>query len=412
MTSSMTARLVGPDAGIIGLVGTAHFSSHFFQLALPPLFPVLKEAFGVGYTELGLMMTLFYAASGVSQTVAGFVVDRIGAHKVLSAGILLLAGSIAMFGLVPSFWLALPLVALAGIGNSVFHPADCAILTHAVAPARMGRAYGIHTLGGTLGWAAAPVTILALSAAFGWRGALTTVGLAGILVGAMIAMQKRTLDVAPRQADREERAGSGNSIRLLVSPPVFGCFAYFALLAVSLTGLQTFLPAALPKLQAIDLATASLALTFYLVANAGGTLAGGVLADRTHGHERIIAFGLAGAATMILLVAHSAMDTILIFAALSLAGFFSGATTPSRDMLVRAATPRGSAGKVFGFVYSGLDLGACLAPLIIGVLLDGGQPKAAMNTIAASLALTIATAFLLRNRTPGERLGRKALKGS
>src|SRR6266851_6483260 len=174
-----TAWSRGQDLKVIGLVGSVHATSHFFQLVLPPLFPVLKEAFGVGYAELGVLVTLFYGASGLSQTASGFAVDRFGARAVLMAGIGVFAGAILLIGLAGSFWPMVPLVVVAGIGNSVFHPADYSILTSAVRKEWMARAYGVHQLGGNLGWAVAPVAVLTLTHFFGWRMALVVLGLFG-----------------------------------------------------------------------------------------------------------------------------------------------------------------------------------------------------------------------------------------
>ncbi|WP_207485869.1 MFS transporter [Arenibaculum pallidiluteum] len=390
------------DTKVIALVGIGHFFSHFFQLVLPPLFPVLRGNFDVSYAELGLVMTLFYAASGLAQTPSGFLVDRFGAHRVLVGGFLLLAGSVALGSLVTSFWLFAPLMILAGLGNSVFHPADYAILTHAVTPRRMALAYSIHTLGGVLGWAAAPAVLLFLAASLSWTFALGAVGAFGLVVALVLAASRQTLDVTPRQAaptPREDGARQGPG-GVLITVPILTCFAYFALLSVSLTGVQTFLPTALPELHAVDLATASLMLTGYMIANGAGTLAGGIVAGRTDRHETMVALGLAGAAAMLLAVGHVPMGAVALFATIGLAGFLAGATTPARDMLVRSSAPAGATGKVFGFVYSGLDLGACLAPLVLGLLLDGGRPAAAMTLIAASLGATILSALLVRKAAP------------
>lgn len=379
---------------VIALVGGGHFFSHFYHLTLPPLFPVLREHFDVSYTELGLVMTMFFAASGLAQTPAGFLVDRFGAYKVLVTGLLLLAGSMILAGQITSFWLFVPLMIMAGLGNSVFHPADYAILTHAVEPKRMALAYSIHTIGGVLGWAAAPAVLLFLASALSWPTAISLVGSFGLTVGLILMASKRTLDVTPRHAGTGTKAGAEKG-RVLITAPILACFTYFALLSISLTGLQTFMPTALPKLHGIDLTTASLMLTGYMIANAAGTLVGGIAAGRTHRHEFMVAAGLAGAALTVLAVGHVAMSAGVLLVAIAIAGFLSGSTTPARDMLVRSAAPAGATGRVFGFVYSGLDLGACLAPLVLGVLLDNGHPAVAMTVIAASLFTTIFSAFLI-----------------
>jgi MFS family permease len=134
----------------MALIGGTHSISHFFQLAVPVLFPLIKDELNVGYAELGLLATLFYVASGLCQLGSGFIVDHLGARRLLFAGIGLLCGSILLSGLAPSYPVFLVLMMLAGIGNSVFHPADYAILNASIREGWLGRAYGIHTLGGNL----------------------------------------------------------------------------------------------------------------------------------------------------------------------------------------------------------------------------------------------------------------------
>ena len=391
------------DVEVIGLVSAAHGLSHFYQLVLPPLFPFITHEFGIGYGEAALTTGLFYATSGLAQTPAGFLVDRFGARRVLLGGLGLAAASAGLIGLVPSFWLMLPLVVLAGLGNCVFHPADYSILTHTVSPKRMARAYGAHTLSGNIGWTAAPVTMLGLESAFGWRGALIAASLLGIASVLLLASRSGVL-----QAERRERkpmaASNGGRrfsyLALLATPAILLCFAYFVLLSVALVGNQTFMPAALNKLYGTSLATANLALTMYLLAGSLGILSGGIAADRSRRHDRIVALGLLLAAALMILIGSVAMPDPAIVACVALAGFASGMTTPSRDMLVRAATPAGSTGKVFGFVYSGLDLGSAVTPPVLGWFLDRGAPQMVFVFSAAALVLTVATVLgLKRNMT-------------
>src|SRR5215218_2874732 len=172
MDAAATARFGREDRTILGLISTGHFMSHFYFLTLPPLFPFLREAFAVGYTELGLMMTLTYAASATAQVPVGFLVDRIGARLVLTLGLALLAVGFGLVGLATSFVVVIGLTMLAGLGHSVFHPADYAILNASMSPARIGRAFSVHTFAGHLGSAVAPATMVTLAAASGWRMAL------------------------------------------------------------------------------------------------------------------------------------------------------------------------------------------------------------------------------------------------
>ena len=387
------------DARIIGLVGSAHFFSHFFQLTLPPLFPLLKDAFGVPYVALGFMMSLTYAASGIGQTISGFLVDRFGAARVLVSGMALFAAAIAAAGLAPSYWALLPIAALAGLGNSVFHPADYSIFNASVNPRRLGRAYSVHSVCGNLGWTVAPVVVMTLTAHFSWRVALMTVGGAGVVAALLLSTQSGVLVHDAGAGRRREEGGEGGlaaDIRLLLVAPVLAAFAYFALLATSLIGIQTFSVSVLVALYHAPLGLATGALTAFLLGSSGGVLLGGFLADQTRRHDFVAATGMASGAVLALVLASGTLALGALPVVMALAGFALGVTSPSRDMLVRAATPRGASGKVYGFVYSGLDLGSALTPLMFGWLLDRGEPRAVFVVSAVFMLLTITTVVQVR----------------
>jgi len=382
----------------MGLVGGAHFVSHFFQLTLPPLFPLLRDEFGVTYVQLGLLMSLFYASSGVGQTASGFLVDHWGARRVLPTGMALLAGAMALAGLAPSYWALVPATLLGGLGNSVFHPADYSIFNASVSPRRLGRAYGVHSICGALGWAVAPAVVVGLSAVVGWRGALFTVGVVGVAASLALSTQREAL------ADRREvsglrgvpSAGWSANLRLLRASPILVAFAYFALLATSLIGIQTFSVSAMMAIYEAPLGLASGALTAFLLGSAAGVLVGGFLADRTSRHDVVAGGGMCLGAIASLVIASAAPPAALLPVVMAMAGFCLGATSPSRDMLVRAATPPGASGKVYGFVYSGLDLGSSLTPLLFGWLLDRGEPRMVFVASAGFMLLTIATVVQVR----------------
>jgi MFS family permease len=394
----------GHDIGIAALVTVAHTTDHFLQLVLPPLFPLLKIAFGVSYVELGLLMTAFYATSGISQTAAGFLVDRWGPLPVLVGGLATISAAIGLIGIAPHFALLFPLMILAGAGNSVFHPADYSLLTSVVRKRYIARAYSVHTFGGNLGWALAPMTVIGLTALVGWRAALMTIGGCGIVMAAVVLLQGRALlqgrVVSAKPADLG--AGVLQAAAILLSPAIVLCFVYFALLSVALVGVQTFLPATLHALRGIDLTAAGVVLTGYLAGSAAGILAGGFAADYFSHHERIVACGLALAASLLLLVGLPGLSLAAIGVVMAVAGVAAGITMPSRDMLARAASPPGTTGKVFGFVYSGLDLGSAVAPGILGALVDRHAPFFVFVVAAAALTLAISTTFgiaLLTHRT-------------
>ena len=382
----------------MGLVGAAHFFSHFFQLTLPPLFPLLKEVFGVPYVALGLAMSVFYGSSGIGQTISGVLVDRLGASRVLLGGMALFAGSIALAGLVPTYWLLLPVALLAGLGNSVFHPADYSILNASVDPRRIGRGYSVHSVSGGLGYAVAPTVVVALAGQVGWRAALVTVGAIGLAVAGVLATQLRG-GIGRREAEGH-RSTVGHDVRLLLTAPILSAFAYFALIAAAMIGVQIFGITTLMRIYDTPLGLATWSLSAFLLGGGGGVIAGGFLADRTRRHDAVAVAGLVVAAGFMLLLASGALAASALPAVLAIAGFCHGVTGPSRDMLVRAATPPGSSGKVFGFVYSGLDLGSCLTPLALGWLLDHGDPRLLFVAVAVLMLVTIATVVRVRRSVP------------
>lgn len=386
------------DLRVIGVVGLAHGGSHFFHLVLPPLFPLLKTTFGVTYTELGVLMSVFFAASGLCQTPAGFLVDRIGAARVLTVGLLLLGTGAILAAMAPSYALLLPAAMLMGLGNSVFHPADYAILGHHVAPGRMARAFSVHTVGGTLGWAIAPLLVAGIAAVASWRVALLVSGLLGLGLALLVLLERDRLETPAHRepAGMTRGAALAGHLKVFATGAILLCFAFFVLQATSFIALQSFMPLSLHQLYGLPMVTATATVTAFMLGSAAGTMAGGVMADRSGRHQRIIMGGLALAALVLFLVGQIELPLALLLAAVALAGALAGLTTPSRDMLVRAAAPAGASGKVFGFVYSGLDLGATLTPALIGSLLDAGQPRAVFLVVPVVMAASILTATTIR----------------
>ena len=388
------------DAKVIGAVGSAHALSHFFQLVLPPLFPLLRAEFGVSYATLGALLSVMYVASGLCQFGAGFAVDRFGARPVLLAGLGLLAGGTLAAGLVPGIGWLFPLVVLMGIGNGVFHPADFAVLNANVSPRRLGHAYSSHGIGGSLGYALAPVVSFGLASAFGWRTSLLICGALGLVAVAVLAMQRSALDSRKHGVAAPKHTLSG-SMELFRQRAILLCFAYFCVLTIGTIGITTFLGTSINAAYGLPLAIAATAITAYLLGNAAGVLAGGFLAARTTRHDRVAATGLGVGAVLILLLALFAPLATWAIPLLALTGLALGATGPSRDMIVRGATPKGASGRVYGFVYSGLDLGSALGPVALGAMLDHGSPRLVAAAIAVFLFVAIATVVQVRHAGRG-----------
>jgi MFS transporter, FSR family, fosmidomycin resistance protein len=383
------------DAMIIGLMGLCHATSHFYQLVLAPLFPMMKETFGVSYAALGLMLTVFYIFSALPQPVAGFVVDRYGGRSVLIGGLALQVLGIVLIAVAPTYALLVLGAALAGLGNSVYHPADFAILNAKVAESRLGHAFATHGITGALGFAVAPLFSGTMAAAFGWRA--TVLVAAGVGVAVLLLLLANVRRIGSPSAHHESKRAPMD-ISVLLAPAVLLCFAYFAIYAAGLAGLQGFTVSALTLQFGVGTTFAAIALTAYMVGGACGNLAGGFLATRTRRHDLVAAAGLSGSAASILLVALGAVPAAALPFAFAFAGFSVGATAPSRDLIVRASTPPGATGRVYGFVYSGLDVGSLAVPVFYGWLVDHQLFSAVFYTVSGATAIAVLTVLTLPRR--------------
>jgi MFS family permease len=398
------------DAEVIGLIGLAHLVSHFFQLILAPLFPLLKDEFGVGYAALGLMVSVMYSVSGVSQTMAGFIVDRYGARRVLLFGMTAFSLALLLTGMATSYWMLLVVALLAGIGNSVFHPADFAILNAKVNPKRLGYAFSTHGIGGNFGWLAAPIFSVGISTLYGWRAATIAAGALGLLITAIIASRPTLSDALGDAGGQRQKSGGArekglkHDARALISKPVLKCFAFFTFYSMALIGLQTFSVSVITALYGAPLVAASAALTGFLFGGIVGIVAGGFAAAHSGRHNLIAAFGMLIGAALTLLLASGALPLSLLTGAMTLVGFFTFSTQPSRDILVRGATPPGATGKVYGFVYSGLDLGGSLSPLLFGWMLDQHLPQWVFGAASLFMLVAVATVVTLRARRSAEEI--------
>jgi FSR family fosmidomycin resistance protein-like MFS transporter len=388
------------DVKVIGLIAVAHGLSHFYQLVVAVLFPLIKQDLGVSYAALGVATAVYYTVSGICQTLAGFAVDRFGARRVLLIGLALCSLGILLTGLAQSYAMLVLAFFVAGLGNSVFHPADFAILNARVDAKRLGYAFSFHGIGGTLGWALAPAFSYGLAALYGWHAALLAASALGVV---MIGLLLANPDAVPGAARGRAQAAAApttlrEDLRVLGATPVLMCFLYFLLLAAALIGLQNFGVAGLVALYDAPVALASSALTAFLIGGAAGILAGGYVAGRARRHDLVAAGGMLASACAVLLLASGALSLAFVAPMLALAGFASGLTNPSRDLLVRGATPPGASGKVYGFVYSGLDVGSMATPVLYGWLLDRALAAGVFYAVFAVLLLSVATVLYLPAR--------------
>ena len=387
------------DAGVIGLVGIAHLISHYSQLLLAPLFPWLKDAFQVGYTELGFLMTIFFVVSCAVQAGSGFVVDRFGPRPILFGGLALLGLAAFGFAASTSYAMLAAFSVLAGIGNGVFHPVDYTLLNRRVSAPRLGHAYSVHGITGSLGWALAPAMLVPLAIAFSWRVALACAGVLAFAVLLLLLFNRRLLELPPAPAASKSVAAQATgqgSFAFLRIPAVWMCFAFFFFYAVALNGVQAFAPEAARQLHAVPVALAAMCLTVYMVASAGGMVLGGFLAADPSRCERVVGVGFGLAACVAVALAFAHLPGAVVPVLFGVMGFCAGIAGPSRDLLVKRSTPEGSTGRVYGIVYSGLDIGQALSPLLFGMLLDQGRYTAVLLGLAVVQGVLIASAFNVR----------------
>ena len=387
------------DLKTISLVGLAHGTSHFFHMLLPPLFPVFKESFGLSFAELGLLVTLFFAISGIGQALAGFLVDRVGARPVLYTALGCFVAAAASAALAQGYAGLMLAAALAGLGNSPFHPVDFTILNQRVTQPRLGHAFAVHGISGNLGWAIAPLVLLGITGFTGsWRWALAACSLWALAVLALLLWQRDAVDDHAAERLRATTAAAASSepaLAFLRLPSVWLCFSFFFFSTCALTAILSFAGPALHKMYGMPIALASLVVSGYMVSGIAGQLMGGFLASRAARLERLIGLCLAGSALLLALVASGSLPAMAALAIASLAGLGTGLAGPSRDMLIKRASPPGATGRVYGTVYSGLDLGFALAAPVFGAVLDGGNPGGVFFGAALALALGVACASLI-----------------
>ena len=397
MTASeiATAAPERRDARTIGLVGLAHGSSHFFHLLLPPLFPWLIADFDTSYSQLGAMVSLFFVVSGVGQMLSGFLVDKVGAQRVLLAALSSFVVAGLMAAAAQNYAMLLAASFFAGLGNAPFHPVDFTILNKRVTAQNIGHAFSVHGISGNIGWAMAPVFMMGITT---WTGSWRIACVCGALFAASVLvtmwcnrrwLDDRAFDTAAGNANaRAAAAASGESpFAYLKLPAVWMCFAFFFFSTVALSAIQNFASTVLHLMYDLPLTQTALVVTGFMLCGAVGMVGGGFLAQRTQRLEKIIATFLLLAAACLALVATGWLPGTLALVVASVAGFGHGLAGPSRDMLIKRATPAGATGRVYGTVYSGLDSGFAVAAPMFGWMMD--HQLHSQVFFGASLALAV-----------------------
>lgn len=408
MSSTSTPIAPRRDFEIISLVGLAHAASHFFQLVFPPLFPWLMQEFSLSFTSAGLLMTVFFVTSGLGQALAGFAVDRFGAFRVLVSGLGILCVSGLLLAAAQDVAMLVMAAAVAGIGNAVFHPADYTLLNKQVSQKRLGHAFSTHGLTGTLGWAAAPVFMFGIATASTWRAAAVAAAVV-VLVPLVLLLVRRNSGLTGGGVAGTGRSRKDSSMQpaapfgFLQSREVWMCFVFFLCWTLAFSAVQNFFPAVLEGMYGLPLSVAVSAVTAFMLGSAAGTVGGGFLTAGAS-PDRLVALGLSAAALIALVLATAAPSASTVIPLMAAMGFGSGLAGPSRDMLVREAAVSGagaaSYGRIYGFVYSGLDTGLAISPLLFGRFMDNSLFPHVMVGVALFQASAILLAMRVKRRAP------------
>jgi FSR family fosmidomycin resistance protein-like MFS transporter len=387
------------DAAIIGLVGLAHATSHFSHLLLAPLFPVFMRDFGLSFADVGLLMSVFFIISGTGQALSGFVVDRIGARPVLFAAIACFLVASLVASQASSYSGLVAVAVLAGLGNAPFHPADFTILNQRVSPHRLGHGFSVHGLTGNLGWALAPAFLVGITALSNWRVAYLSAAVLYTVVLAVLWWQRSRL--LTTVVVRAPGATRGSDLAYLKLPVVWWCFAFFLLSTMTLAVIQSFVPSILEKVHGVSITAATLTVSAYMLCGAVGMAVGGFVAHSGARTDAVIGWAMTAGAALLALSATGWLGAVWTPVVLAATGFAVGVAGPSRDMLIKRATPKGATGRVYGTVYSGLDVGFAISPMVFGLFMDRGWYAATLAGAGLTLLLGVVAALAVGRRTAG-----------
>ena len=405
MSSTLETPNIVPwrqDAQVMGLVGLVHASSHFSHLLLPLMFPAFMQDFGLGYAQLGLLMSVFFVVSGIGQALSGFFVDHFGARPVLYASLAMLALACASVTQAQGYGGLMCSAVLFGLGNCTFHPVDFTILNHRVSEPRLGHSFSAHGLTGKLGWAVAPTFMVGISTLSHWRTAYACAALVFVSLLLLCMFQRAHLHTEPQRPGALGASGaqslthSGNNLAFLRLPVVWWCFGFFVFSTMTLAVVQSFSVSIMQSLVGVSFSAATNTLTAYLVCAALGMLVGGFMAATFAKHTQIVVAGsMLCAALLLVICATTWLGPMGSMLAMAITGFAAGVGGPSRDLMIKNATPKGATGRVYGMVYSGMDVGFAIAPAMFGVLMDHGWYAATLVGVSLTLVVSAALAVVV-----------------
>ena len=387
------------DATTIGLVGLAHATSHFMQMLLVPLFPVFRQEFDLSYSQIGFLVSVLYMISSLGQASSGFAVDRLGARPVLFTSFALFIAAAITAANATGYGSLILVMVLVGIGNSPFHPVDFTIMNQRVSSTRLGYAFSVHGVTGNLGWALAPLFFVGITALSSWRMAYYCAALL-VLCVFLVLFWHRTLLQTKTTHQTIVDTSSVSDFAFLKLPAIWWCFGFFMFATMTLAVVQSYSISILQNLHDVSLYAANATLTAYMLCAAVGMIVGGwVAAKFPDSSDRIVARAMTVAAAILVLAASGVFGAMGTCALIASTGFAIGVGGPSRDMMIKEATPVGATGRVYGLVYSGMDVGFAIAPAVFGVLMDRGYYASVLVGAGVTLMMAVLLALGVGRRT-------------
>ncbi len=337
-------------------------------------------------------MSVFFFISGVGQAGSGFVVDKVGARPVMFASLLFLAAGCFWTSNAQGYQDLIIVAILLGLGNCSFHPMDYTILNQRVSAKRIGYAYSAHGLTGNLGWAVAPVFMVGITQVSSWQTAFFCAGLVFLVIAGVLIVYKESILTQPQIKPKITETGEHTSILKL--PMVWWCFSFFFFSTITLAVVQNYSVIILQSLYSVSLQSATMTLTSYMLCAAAGMLSGGFVAAKWPTQsDQVVATCMAVAALLVALCASTWLSGLWAMVFLAATGFALGIGGPSRDMMIRNATPKGATGRVYGVVYSGLDAGFAIAPTLFGYFMDHTWFSGVLLCSALTLMVGVFFAF-------------------
>jgi MFS transporter, FSR family, fosmidomycin resistance protein len=394
MSSAVSTGLEPREHGAIWLIGAAHFVSHFYHLALPPLYLLVTKDLGLTWVEVGIPMILYFVATAIVQVPIGLLVDKIGARVVLVTGLALMGLALVIAGMLPSYYVLMAAFFVAGIGNAVFHPADFSILSASIRESHLGRAFAYHSFGGSIGYASAPFVMVLFGSRYGWQNALIFAGVLGVVMAVIIALFGASLRDYSGEQKAKEKVGDAPkeaaSWRVMLTRPMILFFLFYVATSASGTGMTAYTIPALPLVyDGVSTELAGTILTCFLIAAIVGAIPGGWLADWARLEYLVVVGCFLIMALTIVLIGSGTLSLWLLFGTMIIAGLMRGLYNASRDVLVRRASPSSSVGTAFGFVTLGYTLGQGATPILYGWLMDNGMGSGVFYVSAGAALLAM-----------------------